>query len=79
MEKEIRIPFNTSLDKMVKMLLTAKNRGESVFCRYNGVVFHSDTVTMDNAYIRMFGCTKAEHKKKWRNWNKKRYRDFYSR
>ena len=61
MEREIRIMPGNNLESAVYTLLAAKARGEHVYCDFNGHKLHSDTVSMDSAYMEVMGHTKAEH------------------
>ena len=58
MEREVVL--DGYLDSVVKQLLEAKSRGEHVYCRFNKHILHSDTVTMDSAYLEVTGKTYAE-------------------
>ena len=60
MEKELRILAGTNLEKAVEMLQEAKERGEHVYCVFNGTELHSDNVTMDSAFLAVKGKTKEE-------------------
>lgn len=59
MEK-LELYAGDSLDTAVKMLLEAKAESRSVFCDFNGIKLYSDNVTIDSAYTKICGCTKAE-------------------
>lgn len=59
MEK-LELYAGDSLDTAVKMLLKAKAESRSVFCDFNGIKLYSDNVTIDSAYTKICGCTKAE-------------------
>lgn len=59
MEK-LELRAGDSLDTAVKMLLKAKAESRSVFCDFNGIKLYSDNVTIDSAYTKICGCTKAE-------------------
>ena len=61
MEKEIEIPFGTSIDEAVEILLKKKAEGEKVFCVFNRHTLHSEDVTLDSAYLEVLGYTKAEY------------------
>lgn len=61
MEKEIEIPFGTSIDEAVEILLKKKEEGEKVFCVFNRHTLHSEDVTLDSAYLEVLGYTKAEY------------------
>lgn len=64
MEREIEMQPRSNLESVVYTLLAAKARGEHVFFDFNGHILHSDTVSMDSAYMEVMGCTKAEHDQK---------------
>lgn len=68
MEREIEFLIGETLESVVYTLLTAKARGEKVYGKFNGHILHSDTISMDSAYIEVCGCTKAEHDKKMEEW-----------
>lgn len=68
MEREIKIMVGENLESVVYTLLAAKARGEHVYCYFNGHKLHSDTVSMDSAYMEVVGCTKAEHEQQMKNW-----------
>lgn len=74
MEK-LELYAGDSLDTAVKMLLEAKAKSRSVFCDFNGIKLYSDNVTIDSAYTKICGCTKAEWderlRKKLKNQTKK--------
>ena len=63
MEEKIVIEAGDNLESAVYTLLAEKARGKHVYCIFNGHTLHSDTVTMDSAYIELFGCTKEEFDK----------------
>ena len=63
MEREIELLLGDNLESAVYTLLAAKARGEHVYCNFNGITLHSDTVSMDSAYMEVLGCTKAEYDK----------------
>ncbi len=60
MEKEIKISNDDNLDSTVYLLLAARARGEKAFVNFGGHILHSDTVSMDSAYIEVRGATKEE-------------------
>lgn len=53
------IPGNT-IEQAVDELLSYKQHGKLAYGGFNGVTLHSDTVTMDSAYKKIVGKTKAE-------------------
>ena len=68
MEREIKFSIGENLESAVYTLLAAKARGEKVYGEFNGHVLHSETVSMDSAYMEVLGCTKAEHDKQMEEW-----------
>ena len=58
--KKITIPYNMPLDGVVYSLLTFKENGYSVYCIFEGHQLFSDNVSMDEAYIDVYGKTKKE-------------------
>ena len=64
MEREIKFKAGWDLENVVYVLLAAKENGDCVYCNFNGHILHSDSVSMDSAYIEVCGCTKAEFNKK---------------
>ena len=63
METKIEIQMNDNLESIVYTLLAAKARKERAYCEFNGHTLHSDTVTMDSAYLEVTGYTKEEFDK----------------
>ena len=63
MEKQITIPGGSTLEEAVEMLQKAKENGEQAYCIFNGTKLHSDTITLDSAYLEVTGKTKEEHDK----------------
>ena len=59
MEREIKVNFR-DIDEAVYYLLALKAKGEHVYYNYDGHILHSDTVTLDGAYLEIIGRTKAE-------------------
>lgn len=68
MEREIKIHAGDNLESAVYTLLAARERGEHVYCKFNGVILHSDTVSMDSAFMAVIGCTKAEYDQRRKEW-----------
>lgn len=58
--KKIQIDCGLSIDEMVEILNGYQNRKEKVCVEFNGTIFYSDTVTIDNAYVVLTGMSKAE-------------------
>lgn len=63
-----------NLETVVNKLLNYKNKGILVYTDFNETRLYSDTVTMDNAYLKVTGKTKAEFDKAQQDW-----RDNYER
>ena len=57
------IDYSKTLDQMIELLLDYKEKGELVYCDFNGHILYSDTVTMDSAYLEICGVTKEEFDK----------------
>lgn len=53
-----------NLEEFVNILLEYRNRGESVYAYYDGHIFYSCDVQMDEAYKEVFGYTKEESRNK---------------
>ncbi len=64
--KELKLYDGETIDTAVERLLEAKAEGKHVFCVFNGVKLYSDNVTLDSAYIKILGYTKAEWDEKER-------------
>lgn len=58
--KKIHIDENLSLEEVVYHLLNYKVHGEEVYCIYHDVKLYSNDITIDNAYLKVYGCTKQE-------------------
>ena len=58
--------YYRDIDEAVNLLLAARARGEHVYCDFNGHILHSDTVTLDGAYLEITGQTKAEKEESMR-------------
>lgn len=57
---EIKFKLGISVEQAVNELLGYKERGYSVYGKFNGVTLYSNTVTMDSAHKEILGMTKAE-------------------
>lgn len=68
MERKIKFSIGENLESAVYTLLAAKARGEKVYGEFNGHILHSETVSMDSAYMEVLGYTKAEHDKQMEEW-----------
>ena len=54
--------INFSFDDMIKVLLEAKEKGDLVYCEFNGHYFCSNTLTsVDEAYLDYHDMTKEEY------------------
>ena len=62
--KRYYFDVGTDFDAAINELLQAQARGEQVYGEFNGIMFYSDGLTIDSAYIKYFGCTKEERDKK---------------
>ena len=68
MEREIKFSKGENLESAVYTLLAAKARGKKVYGKFYGHILHSETVSMDSAYMEVLGCTKAEYDKQIKKW-----------
>lgn len=50
----------TSIEEAVEKLLKYKDKGILRSCEFNGVTLYSDTVTLNDAYLKITGETKEE-------------------
>lgn len=62
--EEIKLCGGDTIDIAVNKLLKAKKDGRHAYCRFNDTILYSDTVTIDSAYLKICGCTKAEWEEK---------------
>jgi len=58
--KEINFSCGNTIEDAVKELLDYNSKGELVSGSFNGTILYSDTVTMDKAYMKLTGKTKAQ-------------------
>jgi len=65
---EIQVHAGTRLEDAVNQLLDFRERGESVFCTFNGHKLFSANVTMDSAFLEIIGKTKADADKEQKEW-----------
>lgn len=63
MKREIEVMPGKGLEDVVSELITARENGESVYCKFNGHTLDSDTVTMDSAFLEVTGRTKDDFMK----------------
>lgn len=61
--EEINFRAGSQLEEAVKKLQGYKEQGKLVYGMFNGVVLHSDTVTLDVAFLLVTGKTHAEYLK----------------
>lgn len=57
-----------TVEQAVNELLSYREKGKLVCGEFNGVTLHSDTVTMDSAYLEIVGKTKLEFDKEQQEW-----------
>ena len=74
---QIKIFPGQTIEEIVKMLQEAKQKGESVFCIFNGHELDSDSITLDSAYKEIIGITKEEFEQRLQE--KKEYENNDSR
>lgn len=66
--KELRIPGGTNIDEAIEILKKeAEQASEPCFGKFNGKILYS-TDTIDEAYIKVIGKTKAEFEDEQRKW-----------
>lgn len=63
--ENIDFKLGIGLEAAVNQLLRFKEDGLKVSGTFNGVILYSDTVTMDSAYLKVVGMTKAEFDEKY--------------
>ncbi len=71
MEFKMEILPGVTLDEAITGLLALKEKGLHAYCVFNGHVLHSDTVTVDSAYIQVMGCTKTEYVQQLGEWRER--------
>ncbi|ACA42291.1 hypothetical protein [Lysinibacillus sphaericus] len=69
--EEIKFFAGNTIEQAVKELLSYKEEGKLVCGEFNGVVLYSDIVTMESAYQKITGKTKAEFDKSQQEWKEK--------
>ncbi|MBQ8891780.1 MAG: hypothetical protein IJ068_02830 [Bacilli bacterium] len=62
--KKLKFIDNETLDDAVTRLIQQRNNNNHVFLEFNGVKLFSDTVSIDDAYKQVCGCTKEEFEKR---------------
>ena len=71
MKRGIKIGPGYSLEETVNTLLSAKEKGQSVWCEFNGHKLYSDNVSMDLAYLEVLGMKRSEYEKRmYGKWQK---------
>jgi hypothetical protein len=58
--EKIEFILGSTIEEAVNKLLNYRDIGELVCGEFNGVILYSDTVTMDSAYRKITGKSKAE-------------------
>jgi len=58
-----------NIEEAVKELWHYKNEGILAYVDFNGTTLYSDTVTMDDAYLKITGKTKAKFDKAQQDWH----------
>ena len=71
MEEAREIKIYKDLDGVIEELLRRKERGENVYCVFNGHTLRSKDITVDSAYLEVTGFTKAEYEEKLAEANRK--------
>ncbi|CAM3632312.1 hypothetical protein [Mesobacillus zeae] len=66
--KQIEFFAGNTVEQAVSELLSYREKGKLACGEFNGVTLYSDTVTMDSAYQRITGKTKAEFDKEQQEW-----------
>lgn len=65
---EIEVPGEASLEEAVNQLIGHRERGESVFCTFNGHKLYSADVTLDSAFLEVTGKNKADADREQKEW-----------
>lgn len=74
MYTKIKFELGSNLESAVNRLIEFKNKGMLVCGEFNTHILYSDTVTMDGAYQKVLGKTKAEFNKSQDEWINNRER-----
>lgn len=77
--QEVDFGYCGTLKDAVEKLEECRDNGILAYGTFNGHILHSDTVTLDDAYIKIVGTTYAEleeKQKKWRGDRDKAEREF---
>jgi len=49
-----------SIDETINELIKYRDKGEKVYCIFNGHILHSENITFNSAYMMLYGKTQAE-------------------
>lgn len=55
------ITFSKDLDDFIQQMMDFGEQGRLVEADFNGHIFHSDTITVDSAYLEVIGMSKDEY------------------
>ena len=61
-ERKINVPGD--LDETISTLIEYRQRGENVYCDFNGHILHSRNITVDSGYLEVTGYTKEDYEAK---------------
>lgn len=70
-EKELNIERYRNIDEVIKALVAEREKGNHVFCNFNGHILHSDTATVDSIYMEVIGMTKEAYLQEMKAWREK--------
>ena len=73
--KKIEFLAGCSIESAVSELLEHNERGELVCGSFNGHMLYSDSVTVDDAYVKILGKTKVEFDKEQEEWRERYKRE----
>jgi hypothetical protein len=62
--EKVNLPLGSTIEEAVEILLSYQLKGNLAYTIFNGAVLYSDTVTINDAYIRILGMTKTEFDKR---------------
>lgn len=71
----IDIPCGSNIEDAVGKLLEYKTKGILACVDFNGHMLYSDTVTIDDAYKEIMGCTKEEYEESQRIWRENYWKE----
>ena len=66
--EEIHLKHGIDLEGTVETLLDYKREGRLACCEFNAQMLYSDTVTMNDAYLKITGKTKKDFDESQRKW-----------